>query len=71
MSVITAQHADLAERWNAPVIEGLATGSGRKWRTVGELQAEERSAWAEAEAEGRAAGLAAAQQEIAARMGQH
>ena len=68
MSVITAQHADLAERWNAPVIEGLATGSNRKWRTVGELQAEERSAWAEAEAEGRAAGLATAQQEIAARM---
>jgi len=70
MSVITAQDADLAQRWNAPVIEGLATGASRKWRTVGELQAVEQSAWTEAEAEGRAAGLAAAQQEIAARVSQ-
>jgi flagellar assembly protein FliH len=70
MNVITAETADVAERWNAPVIEGHAPGSHRHWRTVGELQAVERSAWAEAEAEGRAAGLAAAQQEIAARMSQ-
>ena len=66
MRVIAAQNADLAERWNAPVIEGHASGH-RNWRTVGELQDVEHSAWTEAEAGGRAAGLAAAQQEIAAR----
>jgi flagellar assembly protein FliH len=70
MRVIAAQNADLAELWNAPVIEGHASGGRRNWRTVGELQDVERSAWAEAEAEGRAAGLAAAQQEIAARVAQ-
>ncbi|MEO8308290.1 MAG: flagellar assembly protein FliH [Pseudomonadota bacterium] len=70
MSVITAQNADLAERWNAPVFEGLSSAANRQWRTVGELQAVERSAWEEAEAEGRATGLAAAQQEIATRLSQ-
>jgi flagellar assembly protein FliH len=70
MSVITAQHTDAVERWNAPLIEGNVSASHRNWRTVGELQAVERTAWEEAEAEGRAAGLAAAAAQIAARMNQ-
>jgi flagellar assembly protein FliH len=55
----------VAELWNAPAIEGPAAGGRRPWRTVGELQAVEDEAWSQAKTEGRAAGLAAAQQEIA------
>lgn len=65
MSVRAAESAG-AERWNAPLIEGPAAGGTRSWRTVGELQAVEDAAWSQAKSEGRAAGLAAAQQEIAA-----
>lgn len=49
--------------WNAPQIGGRALTSGRALGP-GDLEGPEKQAWAEAEAAGRAAGLAAAQKQI-------
>jgi flagellar assembly protein FliH len=56
-----------AQAWNAPVIGG-ATGSARPRRLPEDMQGGERRIWAEAEAAGRAAGLAAAQTQINAQL---
>jgi flagellar assembly protein FliH len=61
------QSSEAVLAWNAPLIEGRAAGR-RNWRTVGELEAVEQRAWSEAELAGRAAGLAAAQHDIDARV---
>jgi flagellar assembly protein FliH len=57
------QAAEAVLAWNAPQIEGRAAGR-RNWRTVSELEAVEQRAWSEAEVAGRAAGFAAAQNDI-------
>jgi flagellar assembly protein FliH len=54
--------------WSAPQIDGRAAVARSNVRTVGEYDAVEQRAWHEAEAAGKAAGLAAAQQEIAMRL---
>jgi flagellar assembly protein FliH len=51
--------------WRAPQISGL--GQGRPIRTAADFRGEERGVYVEAETAGKAAGLAAAQAEIAAR----
>ena len=56
--------------WSAPQIDGRAAVARRNVRTVGEYDATEQRAWHEAEAAGKAAGLAAAQQEIASLLAQ-
>jgi len=57
-----------ARTWAAPVIDGAMVAGARGARRLSEAQREEeRRIFAEAEAAGRAAGLAAAQKEIAAR----
>ena len=50
-------------RWTAPVISGRTLAAARGMATGDELQGAEREAWREAEAAGRAAGLAAAQRQ--------
>lgn len=60
-----AIHAD-ARAWTAPLIGDGALASGRNSRRSEAQREEERRLFAEAEAAGRAAGLAAAQKEIAA-----
>ena len=56
--------------WNAPQIGGRALAPGRGAGLPEDLQGPERQAWVEAEAAGRAAGLAAAQKQIDARVRQ-
>jgi flagellar assembly protein FliH len=55
--------------WNAPLINGRALSPARM-NSAEDLQGPERQAWVDAEAAGRAAGLAAAQRQIDARMRQ-
>jgi flagellar assembly protein FliH len=57
-------------RWTAPQIGGRALGPARGMVLPEELQGAERQAWQEAEAAGRAAGLAAAQRQIDERVRQ-
>jgi flagellar assembly protein FliH len=57
-----------AEVWNAPTMDGRLASARRAWRTAGELEAVERQTYAQAESAGRAAGLAAAQQDFEARL---
>lgn len=56
-----------ARTWTAPLIGDGAPGAGRAARRTDAQREEEKRLFAEAEAAGRAAGLAAAQKEIAAR----
>jgi flagellar assembly protein FliH len=51
-------------RWTAPVISGRTLAAVRGMTTSDELQGAEREAWLEAEAAGRAAGLATAQRQF-------
>jgi len=53
--------------WSAPQFDGRVASPRRGARSVGELGGAEQRVWKEAEEAGRAAGLAAAQAEIAAR----
>ena len=66
---MSAAHAEFSVRevqpWNPPAIAG---GMAMIRRSASELQGIERSAWQEAEAAGRAAGLEAARAEIDARV---
>jgi flagellar assembly protein FliH len=55
-------------RWTAPLISGRALGPARGMALGEDLQGAERQAWLEAEAAGRAAGLAAAQRQYEARL---
>lgn len=57
-------------RWTAPLIAGRALGPARGMALGDELQGAERQAWQEAEAAGRAAGLAAAQRQYEVRLRQ-
>ncbi|HMA12671.1 MAG TPA: FliH/SctL family protein, partial [Steroidobacteraceae bacterium] len=57
-------------RWNAPLIHGRTLGPARGMPLPDELQGSERQAWQEAEAAGRAAGLAAAQRQYEAKLRQ-
>src|SRR5687768_12415616 len=57
-----------ARAWTAPVIDGSAVLAGRGRRLTEAQRDEERRLFAEAEAAGKAAGLAAAQKDIAARI---
>lgn len=57
-------------RWNAPLISGRALGPSRGLNFSAEMQGAEQQAWREAEAAGRAAGLAAGQRQYEARLGQ-
>jgi flagellar assembly protein FliH len=59
-----------ARAWSAPVIDGTAVASARGRRMTEAQREEERRFFAEAEAAGRAAGLAAAQKEMAPRLAQ-
>jgi flagellar assembly protein FliH len=58
------QHAEV-RTWNAPPIDGTTVLSGRGRRMTGAQREEERRIQAEAEAAGKAAGLAAARKEMA------
>src|SRR5687768_8031342 len=57
-----------ARAWTAPVIDGAAMIASRGRRLTEAQREEERRLFAEAEAAGKAAGLAAAQKDIAARI---
>jgi flagellar assembly protein FliH len=57
-----------ARAWTAPVIDASAVIAGRGRRLTEAQRDEERRLFAEAEAAGKAAGLAAAQKDIAARI---
>jgi flagellar assembly protein FliH len=65
--LLRAGHGGSVEAWNAPQMEGASAGGSRP-RTVRELQAAEEAVWESVRQEARAEGLAAAQQEIAARV---
>lgn len=66
--MMTANPEALALRaWSAPQFDGRVAAARRTTRSPGEMGAAEQRAWKEAEEAGRAAGLAAAQKEIAAR----
>jgi flagellar assembly protein FliH len=54
-----------ARAWNAPVIDGTSMSSGRGRRMTEAQREDERRLFAEAEAAGKAAGLAAARKEMA------
>jgi len=56
--------------WSAPQIGGRALSPGKGAGSLEDLQGPEKQAWVEAEAAGRAAGLAAAQRQIDARVRQ-
>ncbi|RYG80289.1 flagellar assembly protein FliH [bacterium] len=65
-TLLRAETVDTVQSWNAPQVDGGSTG--RKPRTVRELQAAEEAVWQRVREEARAEGLAAAKQEIDARM---
>lgn len=65
MTAASAMQQDDARAWSAPVIDGTAVLSGRGRRMTETQREEERRIQAEAEAAGRAAGLAAARKEMA------
>jgi flagellar assembly protein FliH len=60
--------SSLAQTWSAPAIGDRAVAAGRGLRLPDDLSSSDRRIWNEAEVAGRAAGHAAAQQEIAARL---
>ena len=62
--------ASAVRSWNAPLIGGRALTPGKGPGTAEDLQGPEKQAWVEAEAAGRAAGLAAAQRQIDERVRQ-
>ncbi len=66
--LLKAPEASTVQAWNAPQVDGSAVG--RRPRTVRELQAAEEAVWKGVRQEARAQGLAAAQQEIDARVAQ-
>ncbi len=57
-------------RWTAPVITGRTLAPGRAMHLPDELQGDEKQAYQQAEAAGRAAGMAAAQRQYEARLRQ-
>jgi flagellar assembly protein FliH len=67
-SLLRAENVATVEAWNAPQMEGVATG--RRPRTVREMQAAEEAVWQNVREEARAEGLAAARAEIDARVAQ-
>jgi flagellar assembly protein FliH len=66
--LLRAEHAPSAQAWSAPQVEGAVTG--HRPRTVREMQAAEEAVWQAVREEARAQGLAAARQEIEARIAQ-
>ena len=62
--------ASAVRSWNAPQIGGRALSAARGAGMPEDLQGPEKQAWQEAEAAGRAAGLAAAQKQIDVRLQQ-
>jgi flagellar assembly protein FliH len=66
--LLRAEQAGTAQAWTAPQVDGVV--AGRRPRTVREMQAAEEAVWQAVREEARAEGLAAAQQEIGARLAQ-
>lgn len=69
---VESSRADVAavRSWSAPQIGGRTLSPGKGAGSLEDLQGPEKQAWLEAEAAGRAAGLAAAQRQIDARVRQ-
>lgn len=66
----SARGAAAVRAWNAPQIAGRTLSPGKGAVLAEDLEGPEKQAWQEAEAAGRAAGLAAAQRQIDERMRQ-